>query len=155
MKDRHFLQSQLLQTAIIFLIIVALSYTVFPLLPVSVNYALAAAVVGAFFLSEITAYALYTLLLLVWLKYAPSVTAELFFTAAASVAAFAVVRFLVLKKSFFMGLLMLACFHILFWLIFFEGTFFTSVYFYLEFLYTGALAILLYGLHIWAQKISH
>jgi len=147
MKETYFIQSQLLQGGIALLIIVALSYIIFPLLPIAVNYALVAVIIGAFFLHNFFVYTIYTLALMVWLKYTSVFTLELLFIAIAAGITFFTIKLFVLGKSFFISLLFLACFHILFWVFFFKGSVFGSTYMYLEFLYNGACALFLYGVH--------
>jgi hypothetical protein len=152
-KRIHMHSSQLIQIAVVLCALFFLSYVVFPLLPVAVNYALVALVVGAFFIPSVSAYLLYALILLVWLKYTPMLSPELWFIAAAALFTFLIIKFFVFKRSFIAVLLFIAFFQVLFWEFFHAGPVFSSVYFYLEFLYNGALALILYGIHSSMRKL--
>lgn len=124
-----------------------LSAVFFPMLPIMPNYALVALITGAFFLNEIIVYCLYALLILVWLKYVPVMSLEMLYLILTACAAFLAVRLFIFKRSFVIGIIFLACFQTIFWLLFYGAAAFSTAYFYLEFFYNCVLLLALYAAH--------
>ncbi len=156
MADRKEQQVQLLHAGIGAAIVFFVSYAVAPLLPVVPNAALVAAIAAAFFISDALVFGTYVLLLLLWIKYLPGITLEMAYLAGVAAVTYIVVRLLVLKKSFAAVLVFLALFQFVFWAFFFTGnSALGTVYFYLEFLYNGILALILFGAHAWIQRNYH
>lgn len=153
MFEKSIVTSELIRAGIGIGVLIILTYSIFPALPIVVNYALVAVVVGAFFFHNALVYVVYVLALLLWTKYTWVPTLELAFIGLSALCTFLSIKFFVLRKSFFILLAFLVCFHILFWVIFYKGSVFYSSFFYLEFLYNGACALFLYGVHSVLQRV--
>ncbi len=132
--------------------IMALSFIAYSPIAIRPNVVLVGAFALAFFIEDAYVFAMFLLALLLWSKYAPAATYELFYIGIAAVVVFAIVRMLVLRLTPAVFIVTLFIGSALFWVFFsFSHTPWTFP-FLMEFLYNTAVGIILFAFGAWLKK---